>query len=261
MRGGARRGAGAAPVSAATATRAGASPAGSLASPKAGSCRCFWCLSSFRSTSTSPPTEFFFGPRNLSLLLRQASIVAVVAAGVSILIVMGEIDLSIGSAVYLCSVLAATLQLQLTLPTVPTVAITVVAGIVMAACRAVGRQRRRAVLHRHAGGLLVLSRHRLLPSDARTIAPVSEALFSPQRGVHPAGRFLCRMGAVLLIAVALFGRFYALRVSERGSDPGWLMLGSRPSSISIGLLTWVFGGSSASRSPFYGWPRRGSRSG
>ncbi len=34
----------------------------------------------------------------------QASIVAVVAAGVSILMVMGEIDLSIGSAAYLCSV-------------------------------------------------------------------------------------------------------------------------------------------------------------
>ncbi|MBV8587660.1 MAG: sugar ABC transporter permease, partial [Verrucomicrobia bacterium] len=39
----------------------------------------------------------FFTPRNLSLLLRQGSIAAVAAAGVSILIVMGEIDLSIGS--------------------------------------------------------------------------------------------------------------------------------------------------------------------
>ena len=71
----------------------------------------------------------FFGPRNLSLLLRQGSIAAVAASGVSILIVMGEIDLSIGSAVYLCSVIAASLQANVGMATLPTVLITVLAGV------------------------------------------------------------------------------------------------------------------------------------
>src|SRR5579863_10256971 len=75
----------------------------------------------------------FFRPRNLSLLLRQGSIAAIVASGVSILIIMGEIDLSIGSAVYLCSVIAASLQANAGIATLPTVLITVLAGIIMAA--------------------------------------------------------------------------------------------------------------------------------
>src|SRR4051812_32572132 len=73
----------------------------------------------------------FFQPRNLSLLLRQASIVAVVAAGVSILMVMGEIDLSIGSSVFLCSVIAATLQYSYGLNPLLTIGVTLVAGVAM----------------------------------------------------------------------------------------------------------------------------------
>ena len=54
---------------------------------------------------------FGSGASNLSpLLLRQGSIAAGAASGVSILIIMGEIDPAISSAVYLCSVIAASLQ-------------------------------------------------------------------------------------------------------------------------------------------------------
>ena len=70
----------------------------------------------------------FFSPRNVSLLLRQASIVAIAAAGVSILIVMGEVDLSIGSAVYLCSVAAASLQTYYGFGTLATVGATALVG-------------------------------------------------------------------------------------------------------------------------------------
>ena len=79
----------------------------------------------------------FFRPRNLSLLLRQASIVSVVAAGVSILMVMGEIDLSIGSAVYLCSVVAARLQVTYGVATLPTLLLTLLAGLAMGAWQGV----------------------------------------------------------------------------------------------------------------------------
>src|SRR5579862_9187640 len=75
----------------------------------------------------------FFTPRNVSLLLRQASIVAILAAGVSFLIIMGEIDLSIGSAVYLCSAIAASLQVMLGMSTFPVVLVTIGAGMIMGA--------------------------------------------------------------------------------------------------------------------------------
>ena len=41
----------------------------------------------------------FTSPRNVPILLRQASITGIVAVGVALVIISGEIDLSIGSAV------------------------------------------------------------------------------------------------------------------------------------------------------------------
>jgi ABC-type xylose transport system permease subunit len=52
----------------------------------------------------------FITPTNASLLLRQTAVVAVAAAGVAILIIMGEIDLSIGSAAFLTGLVAAQCQ-------------------------------------------------------------------------------------------------------------------------------------------------------
>jgi D-xylose transport system permease protein len=54
----------------------------------------------------------FLSPRNISQLARQAAVLIVVASGVSLLIIQGEIDLSIGSAVYLTGLAAATAQTQ-----------------------------------------------------------------------------------------------------------------------------------------------------
>lgn len=52
----------------------------------------------------------FLTSRNLSLLLREAAIVALLAGGVAIVMIMGEIDLSIGSAVYVAGIVAASAQ-------------------------------------------------------------------------------------------------------------------------------------------------------
>ncbi|MGW2651549.1 ABC transporter permease subunit [Streptomyces sp. NPDC001393] len=53
----------------------------------------------------------FVTPTNASLLLRQTAVVAVAASGVAILIIMGEIDLSVGSAIFLTGLVAAKCQL------------------------------------------------------------------------------------------------------------------------------------------------------
>ena len=54
----------------------------------------------------------FLSPRNVAQLLRQTAILVVVATGVAMLIIQREIDLSIGSAVYLTGLAAATAQTQ-----------------------------------------------------------------------------------------------------------------------------------------------------
>src|SRR5438477_1843607 len=59
----------------------------------------------------------FLSPRNLALLLRQASILIIVASGVALLLLMGEVDLSIGSAVYLSGLAAAMAQVNWGIPT------------------------------------------------------------------------------------------------------------------------------------------------
>jgi len=52
----------------------------------------------------------FTSPRNVPILLRQASITGIVAVGVALVIISGEIDLSIGSAVGLCAIVVAWLM-------------------------------------------------------------------------------------------------------------------------------------------------------
>lgn len=53
----------------------------------------------------------FITPNNAALLIRQTAAVVVVAGGVAILIIMGEIDLSIGSVAFLAGLVAAKCQM------------------------------------------------------------------------------------------------------------------------------------------------------
>jgi D-xylose transport system permease protein len=71
----------------------------------------------------------FLGSRNLSLLLREAALVAILAGGVAILMIMGEIDLSIGSAVYFAGILAAKSQVQWNFSPLAAVAVAVAFGV------------------------------------------------------------------------------------------------------------------------------------
>lgn len=75
----------------------------------------------------------FLTSRNMSLMLRQAAVLSIVAGGVAILIIMSEIDLSIGSAVYLVGVIAATAQTAWGTNVFVTVAIAIGAGLLLGA--------------------------------------------------------------------------------------------------------------------------------
>ena len=73
----------------------------------------------------------FLTSRNAALLLRQSSVIAVLAAGTGVIMIMGEIDLSIGSAVYLTGLLASTADANWGLPLAAVFLVTVAAGLAM----------------------------------------------------------------------------------------------------------------------------------
>ncbi|WP_029371519.1 ABC transporter permease subunit [Mycobacterium sp. UM_WWY] len=72
----------------------------------------------------------FITTTNASLLLRQTAVIAVIASGVAVLIIMGEIDLSIGSAVFFTGLVAAQCQVA-RWDLVSTILASVCVGVVM----------------------------------------------------------------------------------------------------------------------------------
>lgn len=186
----------------------------------------------------------FFTPRNLSLLLRQASIVAVVSAGVSILMIMGEIDLSIGSAVYLCSVVAATLQTGYGIGTVPTVLVTVLTGIVMGAWQ--GLWVVRVAVPSFVvtlAGLLAFRGIGYYATDAATIAPLSRSFTNLSEGFVPPSASVIAIGGLFAVSAAYLVRLHVRRASE-GASGGVAPLLLRLFSLAVAsaLLAWAFGG-------------------
>jgi D-xylose transport system permease protein len=185
----------------------------------------------------------FFTPRNMSLLLRQASLVAVLSGGVSILMVMGEIDLSIGSGVFLCSVVAATLQVDYGVDTIPVVLLTLLAGIAMGAWQGlwvVGISVPSFIVT--LGGLLAFRGLGLTITDAATIAPMQRSFIQlSERFVPPHISYVVL--AVLFLAGAwiIIQRYRAAR-ARSGAAPARLAARLLGLVLAVGFLVWAFGG-------------------
>ncbi len=73
----------------------------------------------------------FFSPRNLTMMLIQGVVLGVVVNGVLLIMVTGNIDISIASAVGLCATIAAYLQAIQNWETLPTIIAVVFIGIVI----------------------------------------------------------------------------------------------------------------------------------
>lgn len=186
----------------------------------------------------------FFQPRNLSLLLRQASIVAVVSAGVSILMIMGEIDLSIGSAVFLCSVIAASLQVTYAVATLPTVLLTLLAGLVLGAMQG-------ALVVRVSvpsfivtlAGLLAFRGIGYYATNASTIAPVSNSFSSLSEGFIPPAASYVALAIVLVAGCGYVVQRQRRSAPAAGSADRWRLAVRIVSLVAaVALLAWIFGG-------------------
>jgi ribose/xylose/arabinose/galactoside ABC-type transport system permease subunit len=77
----------------------------------------------------------FFTPSNLLNIGRQASVLVIVACGMTMVILAGAIDLSVGSAIALCSVVGASLATNVGLSTPLTIAMMIGLGAVIGAVK------------------------------------------------------------------------------------------------------------------------------
>jgi D-xylose transport system permease protein len=73
----------------------------------------------------------FLSSANMTNLLRQACLVGILAIGMVLIIVSGHIDLSAGSAVGLVAIVAAELQIEHGMSTVPTIVLALLTGIAL----------------------------------------------------------------------------------------------------------------------------------
>ena len=128
----------------------------------------------------------FLTPRNVSNLLRQMSITGMLASGMVFVIISGEIDLSVGSALGLLGGIGAILNVTHNWPIVPTVACVLVAGLVLGAFNGfLSTYGRIPSFIVGLGGMLAYRGILLGATGGSTIAPVSDAFVLIGQGYLP----------------------------------------------------------------------------
>lgn len=92
-----------------------------------------WLAFQWATASEANPYGLFLQPRNFSNLMRQASVTGVLAVGMLMVIVAGQIDLSVGSLVGLAGGIAAIAQGWLGWSLAPSLAAGIAVGVVIGA--------------------------------------------------------------------------------------------------------------------------------
>lgn len=186
----------------------------------------------------------FFSPRNLALLLRQATIVGIVSAGVLILIIHAEIDLSIGSAVYLVSVIVAKLQVDQGWSTPAVVLAALAVGMGLGAWHGLWVTRLGVPSFIVTlAGLLAFRGIGLLMTDANTIAPVQASLINLSEGFIPiAASQVIVIGASLLLGAGMVQRYRNDEDEQAGRARAQLALSLAGIALVSGLFLWVVTG-------------------
>jgi D-xylose transport system permease protein len=192
----------------------------------------------------------FISSRNLSLLLRQGAILAVLAGGVAMLIIMAEIDLSIGSAVFLCGLVAAKLSVDGNLPLLAIVLITVLAGMAIGAIQGLwvvwlGIPSFVATL----AGLLAYRGIGLLWTDASAVGPVpadftalSESFLSKPLSVALLSVIFVLAVVALVFGVRRLRQSAQLRTSNPlpgGQATAWFVGKTAAVGVPLALIAWI----------------------
>jgi D-xylose transport system permease protein len=185
----------------------------------------------------------FFDPRNLSLLLRQAALIAILAAGVSILMIMAEIDLSIGGGVLLTSAVAAKLSYDHGLPTWVCVLAALGSGAALGAWNGFW-----VVIFNvpsfvvTLGGLLGFAGLTLLWTNAATIGPLPQDFVDLSEAFIPKTASYVILSAIgVVLSVMALSRHW-VEVRRHGAQLAALGLRVAGIAVATGLMLWITGG-------------------
>lgn len=151
----------------------------------------------------------FISSRNIPLLLRQAAVVSIVAMGVSLVIVMGHIDLSIGSAVGLCAIVGAFLMKEAEWSVLASVVSVFGVGVAIGAWHgfAVSMMRVPAFVVT-LGGLLIFRGIGLVITEGETLASFPRSFQTFGQGFVSPGQSM----ALVLVGATAYGAYVLLPV-------------------------------------------------
>lgn len=163
--------------------------------------------------------SIYLSPRNLALLVRQAAILTVTGSGVALLIVMGEIDLSIGSAVYLAGMATAMAQTQWHVSTPVAVVVALVAGLAMGAWNGFWVTRLNVPSFVVTlGGFLGFRGLGYVWSNAMTLAPMNKDFVSISEYFIPKDISMVIVGVLLVLYLVFTVRQWIARRSRLGAE-------------------------------------------
>ncbi|WP_235550931.1 sugar ABC transporter permease [Paenibacillus sp. Soil787] len=185
--------------------------------------------------------ETFLTPRNLSNLFLQMSGTAVLAIGMVLVIVAGQIDLSVGSLVGLTGGVAAILNVWYDWNTIPVVIVTIALGAV------VGLIQGWWIAYRSVpafivtlGGMLVYRGILLMVSGSKTIAPLSPAFRKIGQAYLGTGAGLLLGILSLMITVIIIFRKRASRIQYGFEAPSIAMSIAKIVFYGVLILGFVF---------------------
>ena len=185
----------------------------------------------------------FLSPRNVAQLLRQTSLLGVAACGMTMVIVVGEIDLSIGSAVYLVGMTAAIANIWHGLGTIPTLLISLLIGVSLGLWNGVSIARLRVpAFVATLAGLMGFRGIGLVISDAATIFPTSDSYQALSEGFLRPPYSYVLIGAIYLAYLVITIRANRLgrRSGSRGDTP-WLIVQIVLIGGTAAAFAWVTG--------------------
>jgi D-xylose transport system permease protein len=197
----------------------------------------------------------FLTPRNLSLMLRQSAILAVIASGVAILMTMSEIDLSIGSAVFLCGVVSAQLATSGKVPLLIVVLAALGTGILLGALQGfwvvvIGIPSFIATL----AGLLAFRGIGLLWTNAATVGPVSPQFTALSESFIPPSISYVILAAALVVSVGFIVFRHRSQSARRRREMAEGIITRRPVPmgkaiaqivlviVPLAVIAWIVGG-------------------
>ena len=186
----------------------------------------------------------FVTPTNAALLIRQTAAVAIAAAGVAILIIMGEIDLSIGSVAFLSGLVAASCQVAgWGVASSVLAAVTVGAGIGLVQGLVITRLAVPAFVVT-LGGLLLWRGLGLAWTDAAAIGPVSSEYSALTEGRMPPAMTVLLVVAVLALTAWSTYRRRRTAARDGGARSVESVIGIALVGVGVAMaLLWIgFGG-------------------